>query len=781
MDPSYQASADFLEKVYPSGPWHLVAIEVDKKRVVGGTMSSREAVLAWLSAVGGGYNVYWCVNPLQGEIKTKPSREDVKEMAWLHVDVDPRVGEPIDEERKRILAMLRAFKPTPTCIVSSGGGYQAFWRLKESLPINGQEQLYEDAKRYNLQLELLLGGDSCHNVDRIMRLPGTVNRPDKKKREKGRTEALAEVVDFGDVAYDISDFTPAPLLQDPEVSGLGQVPRVKLGSGNVTRTDDLSKLPVGDLCRVVIAQGHDPDDPKRWKSRSEPLFWICCELVRAGVSDDVIYGIITDSVWGISASVLDKGSSAHAYALRQIEQAREEAIDPWLRKLNDEYAVVMVGGKTRVLTETSEREEESQICRSRVDFMTFQDFEHYHRNKFVELLGANGKTNKVSVGGWWLSHPARREYRSVTFVPGTALDSEYNLWRGFAVEARPGDCSLYLQHVKENICGNRQDIYDYVIGWMAMAVQHPAQPGHTAIVLRGKEGTGKGVFANTFGSLWGRHYLTVKDSGHLFGNFNQHLADCVVLFCDEAFWAGNKKHEGALKSMITEREMVIEGKGLNATTGRNYLHLIMSSNEDWVVPAGPESRRFLVLDVSSAKMQDEGYFGAIERQMANGGRQALLHYLLTTNLSSFKVRSVPKTRALLEQKLHSMPPEQEWWHGKLFDGRLHEGEDGWSGKMFSTHLRWDFSSHVKNWGRHDSRTGANRLHMFLRSAVPWVRRIQASGDHKVVQLSGEPMVVSRPYQYEFPPLSECRTHWDQNFGGPYEWPAAEESPPSPVF
>jgi hypothetical protein len=35
--------------------------------------------------------------------------------------------------------------------------------------------------------------------------------------------------------------------------------------------------------------------------------------------------------YAISASVLDKGSMVERYALRQIERAREEAIDPMLR------------------------------------------------------------------------------------------------------------------------------------------------------------------------------------------------------------------------------------------------------------------------------------------------------------------------------------------------------------------------------------------------------------------------------------------------------------------
>ena len=42
------------------------------------------------------------------------------------------------------------------------------------------------ARRTNRALGILLGGDATHNVDRIMRLPGTHNIPDERKRAAGR-------------------------------------------------------------------------------------------------------------------------------------------------------------------------------------------------------------------------------------------------------------------------------------------------------------------------------------------------------------------------------------------------------------------------------------------------------------------------------------------------------------------------------------------------------------------------------------------------------------------
>jgi hypothetical protein len=52
-----------------------------------------------------------------------------------------------------------------------------------------------------------LGGDACHNVDRIMRLPGTVNVLGPTKIRNGRKPALAELIEFhDDRIYDLEQF-----------------------------------------------------------------------------------------------------------------------------------------------------------------------------------------------------------------------------------------------------------------------------------------------------------------------------------------------------------------------------------------------------------------------------------------------------------------------------------------------------------------------------------------------------------------------------------------------
>ena len=82
------------------------------------------------------------------------------------------------------------------------------------------------------------------------------------------------------------------------------------------------------------------------------------------------------------------------------------------------------------------------------------------------------------------------------------LPNCYNLWRGFAINPERGDWSLYNDHIFYNIAKGNEDYYLWILAWMARVVQDPGgkKPG-TAIAIRGKQGTGKGVFANYFGKL----------------------------------------------------------------------------------------------------------------------------------------------------------------------------------------------------------------------------------------------------------------------------------------
>lgn len=776
-------SIDFLKKWCPEGPWVLTAIIPDgKTETVSFQPSAWQKAADWIESHQGKRNLYFHVNPVRGALSNKASKEDIARMAWLHIDIDPRAGEDFGEERERALKLLQEYEPRPSVIIDSGGGFQGFWKLNHEakLEINGSVAKAQELEAYNQQLEKIFQGDHCHNVDRIMRLPGSINVPTAKKVKKGRVPTLAHLVEWIDASYSIDQFTPAVRVQSAGESGLGGGrPKIKI-TGNVADigTEELrewaqeNQKSINDHCLALIATGQDPLDPTKYPSRSEALFKVCCDLVRAEVPDEMIFAVISGSN-EIAASVRDK-PNWESYALRQIERAHEEAIDPMLRFLNEKHAVIAdIGGKCRIISEVWD----TAMKRTRISKQSFEDFRNRYRHIKVTVgHNDNGQPIEKAAGAFWIDHPSRRQYETIVFAPGQEVEDAYNLWRGFACDSLPGKGhEPFLKHIHMNVCSGNNEHYLYMLGWMARLVQHPDGPGEVALVLRGRRGTGKSFFTKVLGELFGRHFLQVSDSKHLVGSFNAHLRDTVLLFGDEAFFAGDKKHESVLKTLVTEEHLVIEGKGVDAEAAPNYVHLVLASNEDWVVPAGLDERRFFVIEMGETHKQDHAYFKQIREELDNGGLESLLHFLLTYDLSNFEVRQVPQTSALQEQKIMSMSPETQWMFEKLWEGRLLRIDQEWRQDVLKDSLYEDYVNDLRDQGRNFrmSRTGFGK---FLSRAFPgnWPESKQEMRDVPFTNEHGfEVSVKKRAYVYYLPTLPEVRAHWDKNFGGPFEWPKVD--------
>ena len=255
--------------------------------------------------------------------------------------------------------------------------------------------------------------------------------------------------------------------------------------------------------------------------------------------------------------------------------------------------------------------------------------------------------------------------------PGSATRTGYyNLFQGFAVEPRQGDCSKFLAHLKDNAARGDEATYLWIVGWWAQILQQPSVKMETALVLRGPFGAGKTKIGQVMGSLIGDHYLLVASPRYITGQFNSHMASLLVLHADEAFWAGDKASVGTLRDLVTGDHHMLEYKDVDPIRIKNHMRLFVTGNPDWMVPAGFKERRWAVFDMGEEHMQDHAYFAAIDHEMNNGGREALLHYLLNFDLSQVDLRTIPKTAALLDQQIESMTPEQAWWLETLMSGVL---------------------------------------------------------------------------------------------------------------
>jgi len=255
-------------------------------------------------------NLYFAVNPLHRDPRQKCSKADVAALAYAHVDLDPVDGKPLAAERERLLAAVQALQIPPTELIDSGNGFGLFWRLQDPIAHDGNTAALEDA---NQRLAHNMHADHCHNIDRVMRLPGTVNFPTESKLKKGRSPvpvptALLCQTDTT-VTLDAFEFLPrlAPKVEHQmPATGIGEPIRL----GDYGLTDDQQAL-----CGNTLPKG----------TRSEAAHSLLTRLLNDGHSRSDVLATIHNEA-GLRFYCTDKHPNDPAgFALAELSKAWAES------------------------------------------------------------------------------------------------------------------------------------------------------------------------------------------------------------------------------------------------------------------------------------------------------------------------------------------------------------------------------------------------------------------------------------------------------------------------
>ena len=447
----------------------------------------------------------------------------------------------------------------------------------------------------------------------------------------------------------------------------------------------------------------------------------------------------------------------------------DELLGPGLaavRDLNRTMFVVATGGGTSIASTVHDGE----MSRERLVFSKAGDVKLMYANRrYLFGWSQSGREIWKDLGTGWIEHPERRTYQRLALIPNGPVPADtFNLWRGFGVEPRPGMWSTIRHHLLTVICSGNDAHLDYLVKWMARCVQHPEKQAEVAIVMRGLKGTGKGLAAQIMERLFANHNLHITHSRHLTGNFNAHLVDALFLFLDEALWAGDRAGEGTLKAVITERSLMIEPKHVNPFPVPNRLKIMIASNEDWVIPASAEERRYFVLDVSDCRKGDRDYFVELAATIEGPELQGFLYHLLHLDLSGFNFRNPPHTEGLNKQKLVSGDSFAKFWYDCLCNGVIvRSGEQEWPKEIQIDLLYAAYLDYAKDHGDRYQLTNnkmAERLGKLMPNGNLRRRRPRtADGDY-------------RPRLYVLPPLDEARgsfvTAMNMDVAG-HVWPKDE--------
>jgi hypothetical protein len=217
--------AEFLDALYQNADpklWlELRCIHPVSKQVktLWMPMRKREAILRQADQVNrDGYSLYFAPCP---RIRQKGNAEAAALLPALWVDLDCD-----NDSRKRdaALAKLHEFKPAPSIVIDSGGGWHSYWLLSQPFLLTERANR-EYAARLLRGLFSALGADPEYvkSVASIMRLPDSINT----KPERGG--AIVTIVDFApDRRYSISDFAWLDVKAEQPVRRLNHIDRAPL-------------------------------------------------------------------------------------------------------------------------------------------------------------------------------------------------------------------------------------------------------------------------------------------------------------------------------------------------------------------------------------------------------------------------------------------------------------------------------------------------------------------------------------------------------------------------
>lgn len=169
---------------------------------------SWRAISAFVERWEGTANIYFSANePAPNAPSRKLAKENISSIRCLYVDRDPEKGVPFEQARRDLDREAETAEKTslpPSLILDSGGGNQMLWLLATKLPATAET--VDRAEAQGRALSNIYGGDRVQNVDRLLRLPGTINIPSPSKRASGRVERLATLLSSTDRKYDLGEF-----------------------------------------------------------------------------------------------------------------------------------------------------------------------------------------------------------------------------------------------------------------------------------------------------------------------------------------------------------------------------------------------------------------------------------------------------------------------------------------------------------------------------------------------------------------------------------------------
>lgn len=217
-------------------------------------------------------------------------------------------------------------------------------------------------------------------------------------------------------------------------------------------------------------------------------------------------------------------------------------------------------------------------------------------------------------------------------------------------------CSKILNHIKEVLCANDNDKYEYFLTWLSHIVQYPEKKTKIMMILYSDaQQPGKGIIAEKLvESVFGvDNSFKTNSINDMLGDFNGLTSNKIFAVIDEVNGGGdllNNNKIQKLKSLITDQFQTINKKYFEAEQNIDYLNFMMLTNESNAMKIESSDKRTCVFKVSDHRVNDRKYFIELTKELEDSECINHFYTFLYQYKSKRNILDIPQTKEREEMK-----------------------------------------------------------------------------------------------------------------------------------
>ena len=147
-----------------------------------------------------------------------------------------------------------------------------------------------------------------------------------------------------------------------------------------------------------------------------------------------------------------------------------------------------------------------------------------------------------------------------------------------------------------HLCEYNQEIYDWVIRWLAIPLQRPGTKMDTALIFHGEiQGAGKSLFFDRIMTRLYGDFGVILGQGQLESQYNDWVSNKLYALFEEIFSGSDRYSQmGMVKQLITGNTIYINQKFVSGWKQDNYVNAVFLSNNIMPLSLEQNDRRHVV-------------------------------------------------------------------------------------------------------------------------------------------------------------------------------------------